>query len=40
MREPFVRGGIVSLTALMEDLVDRCLMAELDRVSAAFKPRL
>lgn len=34
--EPFAGGGIVSLTAVMEDLVDRCLMIELDRDVAAF----
>ena len=34
--EPFVGGGIVSLTAVMEGLVSRCLMAELDRDVAAF----
>ena len=34
--EPFCGGGIVSLTAVMEDLVERCLMAELDRDVAAF----
>ena len=34
--EPFAGGGIVSLTAVMEDLADRCLMAELDRDVAAF----
>ena len=34
--EPFVGGGIVSLTAVMEGLVERCLMAELDRDVAAF----
>ncbi len=34
--EPFVGGGIVSLTAVMEGLVDRCLMVELDRDVAAF----
>ena len=34
--EPFAGGGIVSLTAVMEDLVGRCLMAELDRDVAAF----
>ncbi len=33
--EPFVGGGIVSLTALMEGLAERCLMAELDRDVAA-----
>ena len=34
--EPFAGGGIVSLTAVMEGLVERCLMAELDRDVAAF----
>ncbi|MXX00479.1 MAG: DNA adenine methylase [Acidimicrobiia bacterium] len=34
--EPFAGGGIVSLTAVMEHLVDRCLMVELDRDVAAF----
>ena len=34
--EPFAGGGIVSLTAVMENLVDRCLMAELDCDVAAF----
>ncbi len=34
--EPFAGGGIVSLTAVMEELVDRCLMVELDRDVAAF----
>ena len=34
--EPFAGGGIVSLTAVMEGLVDRCLMMELDRDVAAF----
>ena len=34
--EPFAGGGIVSLTAVMEDLVSRCLMAEIDRDVAAF----
>ena len=34
--EPFAGGGIVSLTAVMEDLADRCLMAELDHDVAAF----
>lgn len=34
--EPFVGGGIVSLTAVMEDLADRCLIADLDRDVAAF----
>ncbi len=34
--EPFAGGGIVSLTAVMEGLVDRCLMIELDPDVAAF----
>lgn len=34
--EPFAGGGIVSLTAVMEGLVDHCLMVELDRDVAAF----
>ena len=34
--EPFAGGGIVSLTAVMEDLVQRCLMVELDHDVAAF----
>lgn len=34
--EPFAGGGIVSLTAVMEHLVERCLMVELDRDVAAF----
>ena len=34
--EPFAGGGIVSLTAVMEGLADRCLMVELDRDVAAF----
>lgn len=34
--EPFAGGGIVSLTAVMENLVDHCLMAELDHDVAAF----
>ena len=29
--EPFAGGGIVSLTAVMEGLAEKCLMAELDR---------
>lgn len=33
--EPFVGGGIVSLTAVMEDLVDSALMVELDQEIAA-----
>lgn len=34
--EPFAGGGIVSLTAVMEGLAERCLLAELDRDVAAF----
>ena len=34
--EPFAGGGVVALTAVMEDLVDRVLMVELDRDVAAF----
>ena len=34
--EPFAGGGIVSLTAAIEELAERCLMAELDRDVAAF----
>ncbi len=34
--EPFAGGGIVSLTAVIEGLVSRCLMAEIDRDVAAF----
>ena len=34
--EPFAGGGTVSLTAVMENLADRCLMAELDHDVAAF----
>ena len=34
--EPFAGGGIVSLTAVMEGLAERCLMAELDHDVAAF----
>ena len=34
--EPFAGGAIVSLTAVMENLVERCLLAELDRDVAAF----
>ncbi len=34
--EPFAGGGIVSLTAVMEGLVKRCLMSELDGEVAAF----
>lgn len=33
--EPFVGGGIVSLTAVMENLVENCLLCELDRDVAA-----
>ena len=34
--EPFAGGGIVSLTAVMEKLVERSIMIELDRDVAAF----
>ena len=34
--EPFAGGGIVSLTAVMEGLAERALMAELDHDVAAF----
>ena len=34
--EPFCGGGIVSLTAIMEGLVERCIMIELDPHVAAF----
>lgn len=34
--EPFAGGAIVSLTAVMEDLVDEAVMIELDRDVAAF----
>ncbi len=34
--EPFAGGASVSLTAVMEGLVERCLMVELDRHVAAF----
>ncbi len=34
--EPFAGGGIVSLTAVMEDLCGRALMIEIDRDVAAF----
>ncbi len=34
--EPFVGGGIVALTAVMENLVDRVLMVDIDRDVAAF----
>jgi DNA adenine methylase len=34
--EPFAGGGIVSLTAVMEGLVDQCVMVELDHDVAAF----
>ena len=34
--EPFCGGGIVSLTAVMEGLVDECVLVELDRDVAAF----
>ncbi len=34
--EPFAGGGTVSLTAIIEGLVSRCIMAEIDREVAAF----
>lgn len=34
--EPFAGGGIVSLTAIMEDLTDQCIMIEKDHDVAAF----
>lgn len=34
--EPFCGGGIISLTAVMEGLADRCVLVELDRDVAAF----
>ena len=34
--EPFAGGGVVSLTAVMEDLVQQCLLSELDPHVAAF----
>lgn len=34
--EPFAGGGIVSLTAVMEGLVEHCVMSELDHEVAAF----
>ena len=34
--EPFCGGGIISLTAVAEQLTGRCLMVELDRDVAAF----
>ncbi len=34
--EPFAGGGIVALTAVMEELVARCIMIELDPQVAAF----
>ena len=34
--EPFAGGGIVSLTAVMEGLTERCIMSELDPDVAAF----
>ncbi len=34
--EPFAGGGIVSLTAVMENLADGCILVELDRDVAAF----
>lgn len=34
--EPFAGGGVVALTAVMEDLVDRVVLVELDCDIAAF----
>ena len=34
--EPFAGGGIVSLTAVMEGMVERCVLAELDEDVTAF----
>ena len=34
--EPFAGGAVVSLTAVMEDLVSECVMVEIDRDVAAF----
>lgn len=34
--EPFAGGGVVSLTAVMERLAERCIMIEIDRDVAAF----
>lgn len=34
--EPFCGGGVVSLTAVMENLARRCVLVELDRQVAAF----
>ena len=34
--EPFAGGGIVSLTAVMEGMVERCMLAELDEDVSAF----
>ena len=34
--EPFCGGGIVSLSAVMEGWVERCVMSEIDRDVAAF----
>lgn len=36
--EPFASGGLVSLTAVMEGMSERCLMAALDRDAVAFSP--
>ena len=36
LMEPFAGGGIVSLTAVIEDLVDQAVMIEIDRDVAAF----
>ena len=34
--EPFAGGGIVSLTAVMEGMVERCMLAEIDEDVSAF----
>lgn len=34
--DPFCGGGVVSLTAVMENLADKCVLVELDRDVAAF----
>ena len=36
LAEPFAGGAITSLTAVMENLVPRCLLVELDQDVAAF----
>jgi len=36
LAEPFAGGGIVSLTAVMENLADRAIMVELDQDVSAF----